>query len=223
MKVSQRPSVVSLNSSDRVPASEKCQQEKRKTVNGEDILFAMTSLGFENYAEALKIYLSKYREVRYPANHFFFLFSFGHKFTGFRHSPREVRTRTGQVRVADIMPGRHRVAKPVDTIRHPASPVQMATTVWWLLTWRHLNKAILVTITALWLDSLNDGGGNSSYARFNGWLAMARSSFQLMCLCMFTPTFVVAGCMDSVYKCLLPVDVQLHGAKREAMSLLYSI
>lgn len=44
-------------------ASEKCQQEKRKTVNGEDILFAMTSLGFENYAEALKIYLIKYREV----------------------------------------------------------------------------------------------------------------------------------------------------------------
>ena len=47
----------------RFTASEKCQQEKRKTVNGEDILFAMTSLGFENYAEALKIYLSKYREV----------------------------------------------------------------------------------------------------------------------------------------------------------------
>ena len=44
-------------------ASEKCQQEKRKTVNGEDILFAMTSTGFENYAEALKIYLAKYREV----------------------------------------------------------------------------------------------------------------------------------------------------------------
>lgn len=44
-------------------ASEKCQQEKRKTVNGEDILFAMTSLGFENYSEALKIYLAKYREV----------------------------------------------------------------------------------------------------------------------------------------------------------------
>jgi nuclear transcription Y subunit beta len=47
------------------PASEKCQQEKRKTVNGEDILFAMTSLGFENYSEALKIYLSRYREVSY--------------------------------------------------------------------------------------------------------------------------------------------------------------
>ena len=46
-------------------ASEKCQQEKRKTVNGEDILFAMTSLGFENYGEALKIYLARYREVSF--------------------------------------------------------------------------------------------------------------------------------------------------------------
>jgi histone H3/H4 len=42
-------------------ASEKCCAERRKTVNGEDILFAMTSLGFENYAEVLKIYLAKYR------------------------------------------------------------------------------------------------------------------------------------------------------------------
>ncbi|KFG80906.1 CCAAT-binding protein subunit HAP3 [Metarhizium anisopliae] len=49
-------------------ASEKCQQEKRKTVNGEDILFAMTSLGFENYAEALKVYLSKYREQQNQSN-----------------------------------------------------------------------------------------------------------------------------------------------------------
>ncbi|KAI9026500.1 histone-fold-containing protein [Phycomyces nitens] len=44
-------------------ASDRCQQEKRKTINGEDILWAMQSLGFENYAEALKIYLSKYRET----------------------------------------------------------------------------------------------------------------------------------------------------------------
>ncbi|CAG8523215.1 7765_t:CDS:2 [Funneliformis caledonium] len=42
---------------------DRCQQEKRKTINGEDILWAMQSLGFENYAEALKIYLAKYREV----------------------------------------------------------------------------------------------------------------------------------------------------------------
>lgn len=44
-------------------ASDRCQQEKRKTINGEDILWAMQSLGFENYTEALKIYLAKYREV----------------------------------------------------------------------------------------------------------------------------------------------------------------
>ncbi|KAK3310088.1 histone-fold-containing protein [Chaetomium strumarium] len=49
-------------------ASEKCHQEKRKTVNGEDILFAMSSLGFENYAEALKIYLTKYREQQSQSN-----------------------------------------------------------------------------------------------------------------------------------------------------------
>ncbi|KAG2222731.1 hypothetical protein INT45_011219 [Circinella minor] len=43
--------------------SDRCLQEKRKTINGEDILWAMQSLGFENYAEALKIYLAKYRET----------------------------------------------------------------------------------------------------------------------------------------------------------------
>ena len=45
-------------------ASEKCRQEKRKTVNGEDVLFAMASLGFENYEEALEIYLARYREIQ---------------------------------------------------------------------------------------------------------------------------------------------------------------
>ncbi|KAI7854990.1 histone-fold-containing protein [Circinella umbellata] len=44
-------------------SSDRCLQEKRKTINGEDILWAMQSLGFENYAEALKIYLAKYRET----------------------------------------------------------------------------------------------------------------------------------------------------------------
>jgi len=43
-------------------ASDKCQQEKRKTINGEDILWAMQSLGFDNYYEPLKLYLHKYRE-----------------------------------------------------------------------------------------------------------------------------------------------------------------
>lgn len=44
-------------------AVDRCQAEKRKTLNGEDVLYAMYSLGFENYAEALKIYLTKYREA----------------------------------------------------------------------------------------------------------------------------------------------------------------
>lgn len=43
-------------------AAEKCSLERRKTLNGEDILFSMYTLGFENYAETLKIYLAKYRE-----------------------------------------------------------------------------------------------------------------------------------------------------------------
>jgi hypothetical protein len=37
---------------------------KRKTLNGEDLLFALNSLGFKNYAKALKTYLQKYREVK---------------------------------------------------------------------------------------------------------------------------------------------------------------
>lgn len=43
-------------------ASDKCVRDKRKTINGEDILYSMHDLGFENYAEVLKIYLAKYRE-----------------------------------------------------------------------------------------------------------------------------------------------------------------
>uniref|UniRef100_A0A7S1U5N7 Transcription factor CBF/NF-Y/archaeal histone domain-containing protein n=1 Tax=Phaeomonas parva TaxID=124430 RepID=A0A7S1U5N7_9STRA len=44
-------------------ASDKCQQEKRKTINGDDLIWAMSTLGFDNYVEPLKLYLSKYREV----------------------------------------------------------------------------------------------------------------------------------------------------------------
>ncbi|KAJ3115654.1 Nuclear transcription factor Y subunit B-3 [Phlyctochytrium bullatum] len=44
-------------------ASDRCQLEKRKTINGDDILWAMQSLGFENYYETLKVYLGKYREA----------------------------------------------------------------------------------------------------------------------------------------------------------------
>ena len=56
-------------------AAERCSIEKRKTINGEDILFAMSSLGFDNYVEPLKIYLHKYREsikcdIRVPINEY---------------------------------------------------------------------------------------------------------------------------------------------------------
>lgn len=44
-------------------ASDKCQREKRKTINGDDLLWAMATLGFEDYIEPLKIYLTRYREV----------------------------------------------------------------------------------------------------------------------------------------------------------------
>ncbi|XP_078484567.1 transcription factor protein [Ciona intestinalis] len=43
-------------------ASERCAQEKRKTINGEDLLFAMATLGFDPYLEPLKVFLQKYRD-----------------------------------------------------------------------------------------------------------------------------------------------------------------
>uniref|UniRef100_N1QWE7 Nuclear transcription factor Y subunit B n=1 Tax=Aegilops tauschii TaxID=37682 RepID=N1QWE7_AEGTA len=42
-------------------ARDKCQREKRKTINVDDLLWAMATLGFEEYIEPL--YLQKYREV----------------------------------------------------------------------------------------------------------------------------------------------------------------
>ncbi|XVF61047.1 hypothetical protein PTKIN_Ptkin08bG0097500 [Pterospermum kingtungense] len=44
-------------------ASDKCQREKRKTINGDDIIWAITTLGFEEYVGPLKLYLSKYRDI----------------------------------------------------------------------------------------------------------------------------------------------------------------
>ncbi|KVI08527.1 nuclear transcription factor Y subunit B-1-like [Cynara cardunculus var. scolymus] len=41
-------------------AADKCQREKRKTINGDDLLWAMTTLGFQDYVGSLKSYLSKY-------------------------------------------------------------------------------------------------------------------------------------------------------------------
>uniref|UniRef100_A0A804R594 Transcription factor CBF/NF-Y/archaeal histone domain-containing protein n=1 Tax=Zea mays TaxID=4577 RepID=A0A804R594_MAIZE len=44
-------------------ASDKCVKERRKTINGDDIIWSLGTLGFEEYVEPLKIYLNKYREV----------------------------------------------------------------------------------------------------------------------------------------------------------------
>ena len=44
-------------------ASDKCQREKRKTINGDDLLWAMTTLGFEDYVNPLKVYLQRFRDV----------------------------------------------------------------------------------------------------------------------------------------------------------------
>ncbi|XP_047975715.1 nuclear transcription factor Y subunit B-8 isoform X2 [Salvia hispanica] len=44
-------------------ASDKCQREKRKTINGDDLLWAMATLGFEDYIDPLKVYLNRYREM----------------------------------------------------------------------------------------------------------------------------------------------------------------
>jgi nuclear transcription Y subunit beta len=50
-------------------ASDKCHKENRKTVNGDDICWALSTLGFDNYSEAIVRYLYKYREAeRQKAN-----------------------------------------------------------------------------------------------------------------------------------------------------------
>lgn len=57
-------------------ASDKCLREKRKTVNGDDLLWAMATLGFEDYIDPLKVYLNKYREVDHsysPSEFFIFI------------------------------------------------------------------------------------------------------------------------------------------------------
>ncbi|KAG8363832.1 hypothetical protein BUALT_Bualt19G0063200 [Buddleja alternifolia] len=43
-------------------ASDKCNKENRKTVNGDDICWALSSLGFDNYSEAMLRYMNKFRE-----------------------------------------------------------------------------------------------------------------------------------------------------------------
>ncbi|KAK3023035.1 hypothetical protein RJ639_044825 [Escallonia herrerae] len=44
-------------------ANERCQREQRKTITVEDVLWAMSKLGFDNYIEPLTVYLHRYREL----------------------------------------------------------------------------------------------------------------------------------------------------------------
>ncbi|KAG2721493.1 hypothetical protein I3760_02G084700 [Carya illinoinensis] len=43
-------------------ASEKCRKERRKTVNGDDVCWALETLGLDEYAGPMKRYLHRYRE-----------------------------------------------------------------------------------------------------------------------------------------------------------------
>ncbi|XP_052202770.1 nuclear transcription factor Y subunit B-6 isoform X2 [Diospyros lotus] len=43
-------------------ANERCQREQRKTITAEDVLWAMSKLGFDDYIEPLTVYLNRYRE-----------------------------------------------------------------------------------------------------------------------------------------------------------------
>ncbi|KAL5541840.1 hypothetical protein UlMin_009550 [Ulmus minor] len=44
-------------------ASDKCRKERRKTVNGDDVCWALGALGFDDYAGPLRRYLHKFREI----------------------------------------------------------------------------------------------------------------------------------------------------------------
>ncbi|XP_018629766.2 nuclear transcription factor Y subunit B-6-like [Nicotiana tomentosiformis] len=43
-------------------ANDRCQREQRKTITAEDVLWAMSKLGFDGYIEPLTMYLHRYRE-----------------------------------------------------------------------------------------------------------------------------------------------------------------
>ena len=44
-------------------ACDRWTEERRKTINGDDILYSIEALGFEAYLPGLKQFLEKYREV----------------------------------------------------------------------------------------------------------------------------------------------------------------
>ena len=49
-------------------ANDKCNVEKRKIIKGEDIIYALNSLGFEKYCPILEVYLDKYKQSQNNGN-----------------------------------------------------------------------------------------------------------------------------------------------------------
>ncbi|XP_047308031.1 nuclear transcription factor Y subunit B-1-like [Impatiens glandulifera] len=43
-------------------ANERCQREQRKTITAEDVLWAMSKLGFDDYIEPLTLFLNRHRD-----------------------------------------------------------------------------------------------------------------------------------------------------------------
>ena len=41
-------------------ACDKCTNDKRRTINGNDLIYAMRQLGFERYVENIELYYEKY-------------------------------------------------------------------------------------------------------------------------------------------------------------------
>jgi nuclear transcription Y subunit beta len=43
-------------------ATDRCQRDRRKTIDGDDLLWAMGTLGFDEYIPTLRVYLARFRE-----------------------------------------------------------------------------------------------------------------------------------------------------------------
>ncbi|XP_057464792.1 nuclear transcription factor Y subunit B-4-like [Actinidia eriantha] len=49
-------------------ANDRCHREQRKTINAEDVLWAMGRLGFDNYTEPLRLFLERYHDAQRERN-----------------------------------------------------------------------------------------------------------------------------------------------------------
>jgi nuclear transcription Y subunit beta len=67
------PFLTNSNYKPKIRASDICKKSDKKTIGGDDILEALKNLGFDEYLSPLRIYLSKYRQVRFHPHPFPFL------------------------------------------------------------------------------------------------------------------------------------------------------